>query len=83
MSIDANTKNNNNVRVIFKIFVILPNNMAKLSHQQKIVAAANSATGAIRRGVAARLFAAPAIALAWYRRRKPENHFFDIHGLWI
>ncbi|XP_073045557.1 BRASSINOSTEROID INSENSITIVE 1-associated receptor kinase 1-like [Primulina eburnea] len=42
---------------------------------------ANSATGAIAGGVAAGaalLFAAPAIALAWYRRRKPEDHFFDV-----
>ncbi|KZV24602.1 somatic embryogenesis receptor kinase 3A [Dorcoceras hygrometricum] len=42
---------------------------------------ANGATGAIAGGVAAGaalLFAAPAIALAWYRRRKPEDHFFDV-----
>ncbi|KAL0335145.1 UNVERIFIED_CONTAM: BRASSINOSTEROID INSENSITIVE 1-associated receptor kinase [Sesamum radiatum] len=41
----------------------------------------NSATGAIAGGVAAGaalLFAAPAIALAWYRRRKPQDHFFDV-----
>ncbi|XP_073045546.1 BRASSINOSTEROID INSENSITIVE 1-associated receptor kinase 1-like isoform X4 [Primulina eburnea] len=38
---------------------------------------ANNATGATRGGVAARLFAAPAIALAWYRRRKPDKQFFD------
>ncbi|CAA2966105.1 BRASSINOSTEROID INSENSITIVE 1-associated receptor kinase 1-like [Olea europaea subsp. europaea] len=40
----------------------------------------NSATGAIA-GVAAGaalLFAAPAIALAWYRRRKQPVHFFDV-----
>ncbi|CAA2966109.1 BRASSINOSTEROID INSENSITIVE 1-associated receptor kinase 1-like [Olea europaea subsp. europaea] len=40
----------------------------------------NSATGAIA-GVtagAALLFAAPAIALAWYRRRKQPVHFFDV-----
>ncbi|KAL0365119.1 UNVERIFIED_CONTAM: BRASSINOSTEROID INSENSITIVE 1-associated receptor kinase [Sesamum angustifolium] len=39
------------------------------------------ATGAIAGGVAAGaalLFAAPAIALAWYRRRKPQDHFFDV-----
>ncbi|XP_075511138.1 BRASSINOSTEROID INSENSITIVE 1-associated receptor kinase 1-like isoform X2 [Primulina tabacum] len=41
------------------------------------VSVANNATGATRGGVAARLFAAPAIALAWYRRRKPEKHFVD------
>ncbi|XP_075511140.1 BRASSINOSTEROID INSENSITIVE 1-associated receptor kinase 1-like isoform X2 [Primulina tabacum] len=40
---------------------------------------ANSATGATRGGVAARLFAASAIVLAWYLRRKPEKHFFDVH----
>ncbi|KAK6135406.1 hypothetical protein DH2020_030860 [Rehmannia glutinosa] len=41
----------------------------------------DSATGAIAGGVAAGaalLFAAPAIALAWYRRRKPQDHFFDV-----
>ncbi|XP_022898092.1 BRASSINOSTEROID INSENSITIVE 1-associated receptor kinase 1-like [Olea europaea var. sylvestris] len=41
----------------------------------------NSATGAIAGGVAAGaalLFAVPAIALAWYRRRKPPVHFFDV-----
>ncbi|GAB2268185.1 BRASSINOSTEROID INSENSITIVE 1-associated receptor kinase 1 [Dionaea muscipula] len=39
------------------------------------------ATGAIAGGVAAGaalLFAAPAIALAWWRRRKPQDHFFDV-----
>lgn len=44
---------------------------------------ANSATGAIAGGVAAGaalLFAAPAIALAWWRRRKPQDHFFDVPG---
>ncbi|KAG8368706.1 hypothetical protein BUALT_Bualt15G0073500 [Buddleja alternifolia] len=41
----------------------------------------NSATGAIAGGVAAGaalLFAAPAIALAYYRRKKPQEHFFDV-----
>ncbi|GER55507.1 BRI1-associated receptor kinase [Striga asiatica] len=41
----------------------------------------DSATGAIAGGVAAGaalLFAAPAIALAWYRRKKPQDHFFDV-----
>ncbi|CAI9786209.1 unnamed protein product [Fraxinus pennsylvanica] len=41
----------------------------------------NSATGAIAGGVAAGaalLFAAPAIALALYRRRKQPVHFFDV-----
>lgn len=41
----------------------------------------NSATGAIAGGVAAGaalLFAAPAIALAWWRRKKPQDHFFDV-----
>lgn len=44
----------------------------------------NSATGAIAGGVAAGaalLFAAPAIFLAWWRRRKPQDHFFDVPGL--
>lgn len=43
----------------------------------------NSRTGAIAGGVAAGaalLFAAPAIALAWWRRRKPQDHFFDVPG---
>ncbi|KAL6560712.1 BRASSINOSTEROID INSENSITIVE 1-associated receptor kinase 1 [Orobanche gracilis] len=41
----------------------------------------NSATGAIAGGVAAGaalLFAAPAVALALYRRKKPQDHFFDV-----
>nr|AKN89445.1 somatic embryogenesis receptor kinase protein [Dendrobium officinale] len=40
-----------------------------------------SSTGAIAGGVAAGaalLFAAPAIAFAWWRRRKPQEHFFDV-----
>ncbi|KAK0589066.1 hypothetical protein LWI29_009168 [Acer saccharum] len=44
-------------------------------------ASGNSATGAIAGGVAAGaalLFAAPAIALAMWRRRKPQDHFFDV-----
>ncbi|XP_022718203.1 somatic embryogenesis receptor kinase 1 isoform X2 [Durio zibethinus] len=41
----------------------------------------NSVTGAIAGGVAAGaalLFAAPAIAFAWWRRRKPQELFFDV-----
>ncbi|KAI4296325.1 hypothetical protein L6164_036291 [Bauhinia variegata] len=41
----------------------------------------NSATGAIAGGVAAGaalLFAAPAIALAYWRRRRQQDHFFDV-----
>ncbi|KAB5563777.1 hypothetical protein DKX38_003831 [Salix brachista] len=41
----------------------------------------NSAIGAIAGGVAAGaalLFAAPAIVLAYWRRRKPQDHFFDV-----
>ncbi|XP_044462020.1 BRASSINOSTEROID INSENSITIVE 1-associated receptor kinase 1-like [Mangifera indica] len=41
----------------------------------------NRVTGAIAGGVAAGaalLFAAPAIALAYWRRRKPQDHFFDV-----
>ncbi|XP_073045548.1 BRASSINOSTEROID INSENSITIVE 1-associated receptor kinase 1-like [Primulina eburnea] len=41
------------------------------------VSVANCATGATRGWVVARLLAAPAIALDWYRRRKPEKYFFD------
>ncbi|KAL4557671.1 hypothetical protein LXL04_035857 [Taraxacum kok-saghyz] len=40
-----------------------------------------SGTGAIAGGVAvgaALLFAAPAIAFAWWRRRKPQEYFFDV-----
>lgn len=49
-----------------------------------VVRVGNGATGAIAGGVAAGaalLFAAPAIALAWWRRRKPQDHFFDVPGL--
>uniref|UniRef100_A0A2P2MS14 non-specific serine/threonine protein kinase n=1 Tax=Rhizophora mucronata TaxID=61149 RepID=A0A2P2MS14_RHIMU len=41
----------------------------------------NNAIGAIAGGVAAGaalLFAAPAIALAYWRRRRPHDHFFDV-----
>nr|AEF56567.2 somatic embryogenesis receptor-like kinase [Larix decidua]AGS80343.1 somatic embryogenesis receptor kinase 1 [Larix kaempferi] len=41
----------------------------------------SSSTGAIAGGVAAGaalLFAAPAIGFAWWRRRKPQEHFFDV-----
>ncbi|CAL5346326.1 unnamed protein product [Camellia sinensis] len=41
----------------------------------------NSATGAIAGGIAAGaalLFAAPAFGFAWWRRRKPHEHFFDV-----
>ncbi|CAL9105263.1 unnamed protein product [Musa textilis] len=40
-----------------------------------------SSTGAIAGGVAAGaalVFAAPAIVFAWWRRRKPQEHFFDV-----
>ncbi|KAE9458934.1 hypothetical protein C3L33_09149, partial [Rhododendron williamsianum] len=41
----------------------------------------NSATGAIAGGVAAGaalLFAVPALAFAWWHRRKPQEYFFDV-----
>ncbi|GJN39552.1 hypothetical protein PR202_gb28677 [Eleusine coracana subsp. coracana] len=41
----------------------------------------SSSTGAIAGGVAAGaalLFAVPAIGFAWWRRRKPQEHFFDV-----
>ncbi|KAG6789078.1 hypothetical protein POTOM_005162 [Populus tomentosa] len=41
----------------------------------------NSATGSIAGGVAAGtalLFAAPAMVLAYWRKRKPQDHFFDV-----
>ncbi|KAJ7968162.1 Receptor-like kinase [Quillaja saponaria] len=44
-------------------------------------ASGNRETGAIAGGVAAGaalLFAAPAIALVYWRRRKPQDHFFDV-----
>lgn len=47
------------------------------------VSEVKSATGAIAGGVAvgaALLFAAPAIAFAWWRRRKPQEFFFDVPG---
>ncbi|XP_074559247.1 LRR receptor kinase BAK1-like [Curcuma longa] len=40
-----------------------------------------SSTGAIAGGVAAGaalVFAAPAMLFAWWRRRKPQEHFFDV-----
>jgi brassinosteroid insensitive 1-associated receptor kinase 1 len=49
-----------------------------------IIYAGGSNTGAIAGGVAAGaalLFAAPAIALAYWRKRKPADHFFDVPGL--
>ena len=42
-----------------------------------------SSTGAIAGGVAAGaalLFAAPAIGFAWWRRRKPQEYFYDVPG---
>lgn len=48
-----------------------------------MISVGNSATGAIAGGVAAGaalLFAGPAIVLAYYRRRKPQDHFFDVPG---
>uniref|UniRef100_A0A0D9W5R7 non-specific serine/threonine protein kinase n=1 Tax=Leersia perrieri TaxID=77586 RepID=A0A0D9W5R7_9ORYZ len=45
------------------------------------VSQGDSKTGAIAGGVAAAaalLFAVPAIGFAWWRRRKPEEHFFDV-----
>lgn len=46
-------------------------------------AGGNNATGAIAGGVAAGaalLFAAPAMAFAWWQRRKPRENFFDVPG---
>lgn len=48
-----------------------------------ILVVGNRITGAIAGGVAAGaalLFAVPAIALAWWRRKKPQDHFFDVPG---
>ena len=48
-----------------------------------IIAAGNFASGAIAGGVAAGaalLFAAPAIILAYWQRRTPQDHFFDVPG---
>lgn len=48
------------------------------------ISGGNGATGAIAGGVAAGaalLFAAPAIAFALWRRRKPQEFFFDVPGL--
>ena len=48
-----------------------------------IPAGSNRITGAIAGGVAAGaalLFAVPAIALALWRRKKPQDHFFDVPG---
>ena len=43
----------------------------------------SSSTGAIAGGVAAGaalIFAVPAIGFAWWRRRRPQEHFFDVPG---
>jgi somatic embryogenesis receptor kinase 1 len=43
----------------------------------------SSSTGAIAGAVAAGaalLFAVPAIGFAYWRRRKPQEHFFDVPG---
>ena len=53
------------------------------SYLLDVNAGGNSVTGAIAGGVAAGaalLFAAPAIAFAWWRRRKPQEYFFDVPG---
>jgi len=47
------------------------------------VGSSSSSTGAIAGGVAAGaalLFAVPAIGFAYWRRRKPQEHFFDVPG---
>ncbi|KAK4480117.1 hypothetical protein RD792_013174 [Penstemon davidsonii] len=49
------------------------------SSQEVFGSSSSSSTGAIA-GRFARLLAAPVIALAHYRRRKPHKHFFDIPG---
>ncbi|GAB4838322.1 BRASSINOSTEROID INSENSITIVE 1-associated receptor kinase 1 [Ancistrocladus abbreviatus] len=59
----------------------ITNSSSPISPSPNSSQGANSATGAIAGGVAAGaalLFAAPAIALAWWRRRKPQDHFFDV-----
>lgn len=48
-----------------------------------LITGGSGATGAIAGGVAAGaalLFAVPAIAFAWWRRRKPQEFFFDVPG---
>ena len=43
----------------------------------------SSITGAIAGGVAAGaalIFAVPALGFAWWRRRKPQENFFDVPG---
>ena len=50
---------------------------------QAMISVGNSATGAIAGGVAAGaalIFAGPAIAFILWRRRKPQDHFFDVPG---
>ncbi|KAM3694463.1 hypothetical protein ACJW31_07G059700 [Castanea mollissima] len=63
------------------LFKVLPVSPPPPLPQQPSTSNPGSATGAIAGGVAAGaalLFAAPAIALAWWRRRKPQDHFFDV-----
>jgi len=66
------------------MFVILNIEMKEtIMIQHSSISGGNSATGAIAGGVAAGaalLFAAPAIAFAWWRRRKPQEFFFDVPG---
>uniref|UniRef100_A0A803MSC2 non-specific serine/threonine protein kinase n=1 Tax=Chenopodium quinoa TaxID=63459 RepID=A0A803MSC2_CHEQI len=61
-------------------FVCELNSSLVLMHCYSVVGGV-SATGAIAGGVAAGaalLFAAPAILFAWWRRRKPQEYFFDV-----
>ncbi|XP_073151987.1 BRASSINOSTEROID INSENSITIVE 1-associated receptor kinase 1-like [Henckelia pumila] len=52
------------------------------SDSSHVSAVANNATGAVAGGVAARLFAAPSIALAWFRRKEPKDHsLIDFPGV--
>lgn len=52
----------------------------------KVISDVKRATGAIASGVAvgaALLLAGPVIALLWWRRKKLQDHFFDVPGLYI
>lgn len=60
------------------------NAMDFLSQLSEIISGQSSPTGAIAGGVAAGaalLFAAPAIWFAYWRRRRPPEHFFDVPGM--
>ncbi|KAJ9561360.1 hypothetical protein OSB04_006520 [Centaurea solstitialis] len=72
----------NNPKLKASTPAVTPQTPTPPSSQSPFVA--KSATEAVARGSvtagAALRFAGPAIVLAWWRRRKPQAHFFDVPG---